>query len=78
MAEQLMKTEINCTTGEEIVRPLTEEEIAQLEIDRVASAKWEEERVARQAKLSALKESAKTKLVAGEPLTEEEAAVIVL
>ena len=78
MAEQLMKIEINCTTGEEIVRPLTEEEIAQVEIDRAASASWEEERVARQANISALKESARTKLVAGEPLTEEEAATIVL
>ena len=78
MAEQLMKTEINCTTGEEIVRPLTEDEIAQLELDRAASAKWEEERVARQAQTSALKESAKAKLVAGEPLTEDEASILVI
>jgi hypothetical protein len=78
MAETLMKVTLNCTTGEEEIRPMTAEELAQLEIDQANGKAWDEARVAEQARIAALKESAKTKLVAGTPLTEEEAAVIVL
>ena len=70
--------EINCTTGEVIERPLTAEEIAQ----GVAGAAAEAERLAAAeaaaTALAALKASAKAKLVAGTPLTEAEAATIVL
>jgi len=70
--------EVNCTTGEEKYIELTDEEIAQMELDRVAYEKVEAEKKKEQETLLALKESARTKLVAGEPLTEEEAATIVL
>jgi formylmethanofuran dehydrogenase subunit B len=78
MTEIPMALEINCTTGEEIMRPLTAEEITQREID-AANAETErvERETAQQAKAE-LKASAKAKLVAGTPLTEEEAATIVL
>lgn len=58
--------------------PLTAEEIAQREADAQAAA---EERAARQAEadeLAALKASAKAKLIAGEPLTAEEADTLVI
>lgn len=69
---------INCETNEITERFLTDDEIAQLEIARV---KYEEELAAKEVeaeRVATLKESAKTKLIAGEPLTEEEAATIVL
>ena len=71
-------TEINCTTGETIHRPYTAEELAQLEIDTAASEARRAEAEAENARVAALKESAKAKLIAGQPLTEEEAATIVL
>lgn len=57
---------------------LTPQEIA--EMDQLAAAA-EEERIKREADavaLETLKESAKAKLVAGEPLTEEEAATLII
>jgi hypothetical protein len=75
---KLTKLVVDCSTGIESIIELTSEEIAQREADAAAyaaiKAKEEEEAVA----LAALKESAKAKLVAGTPLTEEEAATIVL
>jgi hypothetical protein len=70
--------EVNCATGEVTERPLTAEEITQLEADAAvfAAARAEEDAVAET--LAALKESAKAKLVAGEPLTEDEASVLVI
>ena len=59
-------------------RPMTAEELAQREADAAAYAVVEAERIAKQEALAALKASAKAKLVAGQPLTEEEAATIVL
>lgn len=76
--EILMRTEINCTTGEVKDIPLTAEEItareemAIFQSNRIAAEEAEATRVA------ALKTSAKAKLVAGEPLTEEEASVLVI
>jgi hypothetical protein len=78
MAEALMVTEINCTTGEVIERPFTAEEISQREADLAVVAAEQVEREAETARVEALKASARTKLVAGEPLTPEEAATIVL
>lgn len=78
MTDTPMKTIVDCSTGETQTIPLTAEEIAQLEADRAA---YEAERVAREeaeATREALKASAKAKLVAGEPLTAEEAEVLVL
>jgi len=72
------KIVINCQTGERQILELTDAEIAereamaaQAELDRIA----EEE--AAQA-LADLKTSARAKLVSGEPLTEDEAAVLVI
>ena len=78
MTEVLTAIEVNCETGEETIRPLTAEEIAQREVDAAAYAAAEAERTAAAEALAALKASAKSKLVAGTPLTEEEAATLVI
>jgi hypothetical protein len=70
--------EVNCETGEVTERPLTAEEIAQREADAAAYAAQQAERTAAAEALAALKTSAKAKLVAGTPLTEEEAATLVI
>jgi hypothetical protein len=72
------RIEANCETGEVLVIELTDAEIAQREADAAAYAEQEAEREAAAAALAELKASAKAKLVAGTPLTEEEAATIVL
>lgn len=70
--------EINCETGEEVYRPMTAEELAARDADAIAYAAEVAAREAATEALAALKASAKAKLVAGQPLTEEEAATIVL
>ena len=78
MSEELTKVIVDCSTGVQAIIPLTAEEIAQREIDMAAA---EEARIAREADeaaKAALKESAKAKLIAGEPLTAEEAAVLII
>lgn len=77
-SEVLTKTEYNCTTGETTITPLTAEEIADLEKLKAEAKANREAEEARQATIQAIKDSAKAKLIAGEPLTEEEAATIVL
>ncbi len=70
--------EVNCATGQTTIRPLTAEEIAQREADASAyAARKAEEDAAAEAKAQ-LKESAKAKLIAGQPLTAEEAEVLVI
>ena len=78
MSETLMKTVVDCATGEVKSVPLTAAEIAQRDQDAAAFAAQKAAEEAAAATKAALKESAKAKLVAGEPLTEEEAAVLVL
>ena len=78
MSDVLTKVVVDCSTGESQVLPLTPEEIAQREIDQAAYAAAEAERQAQADALAALKASAKAKLVAGEPLTAEEADTLVL
>ena len=70
--------EVNCETGVVTERDLTTEEIAQREADAAAYAAEQAERTAAAEALAALKASAKAKLVAGTPLTEEEAATLVI
>jgi hypothetical protein len=70
--------EVNCETGEVTERPLTAEEIAQRDQDAAAYAAAKAEAEAAAAALATLKASAKAKLVAGTPLTEEEAATLVI
>ena len=78
MIDRPTRIEINCTTGEETIIPLTDAEIAEGEAQRIeAIARIESEQAAAQAKAD-LKASAKTKLMAGLPLTAEEADVLVI
>lgn len=79
MAEKVIDvSEFNCATGELIEREFTEEEknvrLAAIESIAIAKAEY----IANQEREQALKNSAKQKLVAGEPLTEEEAAILVI
>jgi hypothetical protein len=64
MTDTLMAIEINCETGEEIIRPLTPEEIAQREADAAAAATEQAAREAADAAALAAKESAQSKLTA--------------
>ena len=69
---------VDCSTGKTTIVPLTAQEIADRD---QAAAKYAEEQAKREADAQALaanKESAKAKLIAGEPLTEEEAAALVI
>lgn len=75
MTEILTKLVIDCSTGEESVIPLTEEEIAQRDADRLAFEEAEAARVAAEAEQEALKASANNKLKAL-GLTDEEIAAI--
>lgn len=72
------KLVVDCATGKQEYVELTPAEIA--ERDQLAAKAAEEEanRKAEEDKLVALKASAKAKLIAGEPLTNEEAAAIVI
>jgi len=78
MSEILTKVVVDCSTGISETIPLTPEEIAQREVQAAAYAIEEAERQAAADALATLKASAKAKLVAGTPLTEEEADTLVL
>lgn len=78
MAEKMMKAVFDCATGTTEYIELNEEEIAIVLEQQAEAAKSTIAREAEAARLDAVKESAKAKLIAGEPLTEEEAALIVL
>ena len=78
MSEELTKVIVDCSTGVQSIVPLTAEEIAQREIDMAAAEEARAAREADKAAKAALKESAKAKLIAGQPLTAEEAAVLVI
>ena len=73
----LTKLVVDCATGEQKEIPLSAEEIAQREADAAAWQEAETARLAAEAAKDALKASAKAKLVAGEPLTEAEASVLI-
>lgn len=76
MTEQ--KLIVNVANGTHSYVDLTPEELEQRAIDIAAAEVARQEREAADAAKAALKESAKAKLVAGESLTEEEAATLVL
>jgi glyoxylate carboligase len=78
MTDTPMKVIVDCSTGESTTVPLTAEELAQREADRIAYEAEEAERIQAEAELQALKDSARAKLVAGQPLTEAEAATLVI
>jgi hypothetical protein len=69
---------VNCETGVSAEIPLTSEEIAQREADAATFAAAEAEHTAATEALAALKASAKAKLIAGQPLTAEEADTLVI
>ena len=75
---QPTKIIVDCSTGEETILPLTAEEIAQREADALAFAAQQEEAAQAATALAALKASAKAKLIAGTPLTAEEADTLVI
>lgn len=76
--EELIWNEVNCTTGEKITRSFTDEERAVWEARRAEAIAQQAAEAAEATRIADLKASAKAKLVAGQPLTEEEAATIVL
>jgi uncharacterized ferredoxin-like protein len=78
MTDTFKKIVVDCSTGETTEVALTAEEIAQRDQDAAAYAEAQAAREAAAAALAALKASAKAKLVAGTPLTEEEAATLVI
>jgi hypothetical protein len=78
MSEVLTKVVVDCSTGVSEIVPLTAEEIAQREVDAAAYAIEQAERTAAAEALATLKASAKAKLIAGEPLTAEEADTLVI
>lgn len=72
------KIVVDCSTGQTTEVELTAGEIAQMATDAAAYAVEKAAREAADAATAALKESAKAKLVAGNPLSAEEAAVLVI
>ena len=76
MSEILTRVEVNCETGEQSIIPLTAEEIAQIEVDRIA---YEEAQAAAQAEAEAkeaTRQSGIAKLLAL-GLTEDEANALI-
>lgn len=72
------RIEINCATGVESIIELTDAEVAELEAQAAEAAiRKAEEDAAREAQAT-LKASAKAKLIAGQPLTAEEADTLVI
>ena len=71
-----MVLEVNCATGEQTMRPMTDAELAQREADRIAAEAAEAERVASEEAAAAAKASALAKLTTL-GLTEEEALAII-
>jgi hypothetical protein len=72
------RVEVNCTTGQVLEIELTDAEVAEME---AAQAQAELDRAAAEAAAeakAALKASAKAKLIAGDPLTAEEADTLIL
>lgn len=78
MTDTPKKLIVDLESGTQQYVDLTTEEIQQRELDAIAFATEQAEREAAAEALAELKASAKAKLVAGTPLTEEEAATLVL
>jgi hypothetical protein len=78
MTDTPKKLVVDLAKGTQEYIDLTPQEIAQRDQDAAAYAEAETERQAEADRVAALKESAKAKLVSGDPLTEEEAATLVI
>jgi len=73
----LTKIVVNCETGVTEEIELTAEEVAEVEAAQAQAVIDQAARDAEATRLAALKTSAKAKLVAGEPLTAEEASLLI-
>jgi ubiquinone biosynthesis protein Coq4 len=73
----ITKIIVNCETGLSEEIELTADEIAQLEADQAQAELDRAAHEAEVARVEALKVSARAKLVAGETLTADEAALII-
>jgi hypothetical protein len=78
MSDVPKKLVVDVAAGTSQYIDLTPEEIEQRDLDAIAAATAKAEADAAAEAKEALKVSAKAKLVAGEPLTAEEAAVLVI
>lgn len=74
----MSKMIIDCTNKSTTILPLSAEEIEEREQESALYAEQKAQREAQEQALQALKTSVKAKLIAGEPLTEEEASVLVI
>jgi hypothetical protein len=72
------KIVVDCATGKQEYIELTPAEIAERDQMAAKAAEDAAQAESEAQAIAALKESAKAKLTAGEPLTDEEAAVIVI
>ena len=77
-AQENLVAEIDCAANTLTYRPMTADEWAARERLQSEFLEQEAKRESAIAGREALKESAKAKLVAGQPLTEEEASVLVI
>jgi hypothetical protein len=75
MSEIITKLVVNCETGEQTVVPLTEEELAQRELDRIAAEEAQAQSEAEELAKAETKASARAKLAAL-GLTEEEISAL--
>jgi uncharacterized coiled-coil DUF342 family protein len=73
----LTKIVVNCETGVTEEIELTAEEVAELEAAHAQAELDREAAEVEAARIEALKTSAKAKLVAGEKLTADEAALLI-
>jgi hypothetical protein len=78
MTDVPKKLIVDLESGTQQYVDLTPEEIEQRELDAIAAATAQSEREEAAEALATLKASAKAKLVAGTPLTEAEAATLVI
>jgi hypothetical protein len=77
MTETPTKLIVDCSTGETTEVPLTPDEIAQQETDRLAYEAQEAERLVYEAEQEALRQSANAKLAALGLTADEIAAILV-
>jgi hypothetical protein len=78
MTDKMIKAVFDCATGTSEYIELTEAEVTALLAQQAEAAKSTIAREAEMARIDGIKQSAKAKLVAGEPLTEEEASFLVI
>ena len=78
MSETPTVIEIDCSTGISTERSMTADEIANMQAVRAEAEARRQAEEAEAARVADLKASAKQKLITGQPLTEDEASVLVI